>query len=149
MTVWHLAISGGSKALLPRMAWSKRLSYALVAWVLATKRLVTRWLSPPARPRQPQFQPPPPSPRQPPDLLLLPLPVPGPLQTRRTIKGLPASSIPRELGDGALAMAVDAGPRPGVDAMKEARSFDPYEASEGHWDHGLLLSNYLKLARLH
>ena len=45
----------------------------------------------------------------------------------------PASgSIPRELGDGPLAMAADAGPRPGVDAMKEATFFDPYEPSEGH-----------------
>ena len=58
----------------------------------------------------------------------------------------PASgSIPRELGDGPLAMAADAGPRPGVDAMKEATFFDPYEASEGHWDYGLLLSGRLPI----
>ena len=39
-------------------------------------------------------------------------------------------------------MAADAGPRPGVDAMKKATSFNPYEASEGHWDYGLLLRAY-------
>ena len=61
----------------------------------------------------------------------------------------PASgSIPRELGDGPLAMAADAGPRPGVDAMKEATSFDPYEPSEGHWDYGLLLSGRLPIVTI-
>ena len=42
-------------------------------------------------------------------------------------------------------MAADAGPRPGVDAMKKATSLDPYEASEGHWDYGLLLSGRLPI----
>ena len=42
-------------------------------------------------------------------------------------------------------MAADAGPRPGVDAMKKATSFNPYEASEGHWDYGLLLSGRLPI----
>ena len=102
-------------------------------------------------PTSPQFQPPPPSPRQ-------PRTYPQSHSRARAYSrpvvihyGPAGGSIPRDLGDGPLAMAGDAGPRPGVDAMKEATPFDPCEAcgAMGLWFVALwAATNYHHWARM-